>query len=97
MQVGDIRSPVILFGVDVQVIVTAPAHITGQIIVPYALQIGRQGWIFTGRRNQQITAVLEEQSIQTRIFRSAFDSRPTDICRQIVGFAIAQVDFYPIE
>ena len=59
-KIGDFRWPVILLGVDVEMIIASPAHVGCQAIVPEALQVHRQRRIFPRAGHDQVAPVLEE-------------------------------------
>ena len=83
-KVTHIGNPVVLFGIDIQMVVARPAHVTCQVVVEESLQCHRQWRIFTGRRNQQIPSVLEEQSLQAGIFLPVAQQLPAAVYREVI-------------
>ena len=75
-QPARLADPVIHLCVDIKMHITGPADLTRHIIVPHALQRSRKRRILTGRRQQQITAILEHQLRQAAIICAAANRIP---------------------
>ena len=92
-QVGHFGRPIVHFRIDVDGIFTVPRCI--QPMVPNTLQIGRLSSRL-GRRNQQITTVLEHQSSQRRVF-TFIELRYTFYRFHLGRRRCTQVQLHPIE
>ena len=86
-QIRHLRRPVIHLHVDVHMIIRIPRGIVA--VIPQPLQIRRQP-ARTRTRNQQVTPILKQQRLQTRVHRArrlhlALVRRHRHLCRR--GFA----------
>ena len=81
-KIADIGCPIILFCIDIQMIVIGPAHVARLVVIEETLQGNGQWRVFTRTGNGEVTAILEEQGIQTSISLAFLHLFPTNIRRQ---------------
>ena len=82
-KIRSVRTPIILLGVYVKVIVACPRHVACHIVVPYALKVGTK-WhaVRTRTCDKHIPSILEKQRIECRVNGTGLCKTKTGIDRK---------------
>ena len=97
-KVGAVCRPIVLLGVDVEVIVAGPRHVAGAVVVPHALEIGAKRYVVVARRRyEHITSVLEEECIESRVVSSLLYKFQASIGGKIGICIITEIDAHAAE
>ena len=75
-EIADLRSPVILLRVDVEMKVICPAHAARQAVIPDTLQGQRQRRVRARTGDGEIASILKEEPYQFRIVRAGLNCLP---------------------